>query len=123
MLEVSFSSETIIGLPATLDRADPLSQDRFMRCHQCGTAVSLESGERIEFRQTCLGCEADLHACLNCQHHDPLAHNECREPNAERVSDRARANRCEEFAPRTDSADSSATTDQAIADLEALFKN
>jgi hypothetical protein len=39
----------------------------------------------------------DLHACRNCRHYDPAVNNKCREPNAEWVTDRERANFCEFF--------------------------
>jgi len=67
-------------------------------CHACGFAGELASGDRIGFRDTCTQCDADLHVCLNCAHHDPAAYNECRESSAERVRDRDRSNRCDYFA-------------------------
>jgi len=70
-----------------------------MRCFSCGRQVALAAGERVGFRDACDGCRADLHVCRNCRHHDPSAYNECREPNAERVGERERANRCDYFAP------------------------
>lgn len=70
-----------------------------MRCFACNAAVELGAGERVGFRDSCERCGADLHVCRNCAHHDPSAYNECREPNAERVSERERANRCDYFAP------------------------
>jgi hypothetical protein len=70
-----------------------------MQCFACGQAVELASGERVGFRDTCGRCAADLHVCRNCAHHDPGAHNECREPQAEQVADRERSNRCDWFAP------------------------
>ncbi|MCR9093792.1 MAG: DUF4407 domain-containing protein [bacterium] len=72
-----------------------------MRCHACDAEVELAAGEAIGFRAECDRCAADLHVCLNCDHHDPGAYNECREPSAERVRDRDRANRCEYFRFRT----------------------
>jgi len=70
-----------------------------MRCFGCGGETALASGERVGFRDTCAACGRDLHVCRNCGHHDPSAYNECREPNAERVGDRERANRCDYFVP------------------------
>ena len=66
-------------------------------CNACHFAIELASGERIGFRDTCSACSADLHSCHNCAHHDPNAHNECRESSSERVGDRERANRCDYF--------------------------
>jgi hypothetical protein len=45
----------------------------------------------------CPKCGRDLHACRNCRHYDPAVNNKCREPNAEWVTDRERANFCEFF--------------------------
>jgi hypothetical protein len=95
-----------------------------MHCGACGTSIEFASGERVGFRDACPRCGCDLHACRNCSHHDPGAYNECREPNAERVSDRERANRCDWFAPRTGA--TAATPDpgpDARAALAALFKS
>ena len=94
-----------------------------MRCFGCGTAVELRSGERIGFRDACARCGRDLHACRNCAHHDPGAYNECREPSAERVGDRERANRCDYFAP-AGAAGGTAGGEPARArsGLDSLFK-
>lgn len=93
-----------------------------MQCHACGRAVELASGERVGFRDECPGCGADLHVCRNCRHHDPGAANECREPNAEVVRDRERANRCEYFAPASGGGARSPGRDDARAAIDALFK-
>jgi hypothetical protein len=94
-----------------------------MRCVACGASIELASGERVGFRDECPRCRADLHACRQCAHHDPGAYNECREPNAERVSDRERANRCDWFAPAAASAAAGGDASAAgRAALDALFK-
>jgi len=94
-----------------------------MKCTGCGTDVEIASGERIGFRDTCPKCAADLHACIQCLHHDPAAYNSCREPSAERVADAERANRCEWFAPETDSAGGDNREEvEALSQLDDLFK-
>lgn len=95
-----------------------------MQCFACGATVELATGERVGFRDTCSACAADLHCCRNCAHHDPAAYNECREPNAERVSDRERANRCDYFAPAAGAGGGarSGAADQSRSALEALFQ-
>ncbi len=94
-----------------------------MQCRQCGREVELRAGERVGFRDACEGCGGDLHSCVHCAHHDRSAYNECREPNAERVSDRERANRCDYFAP-ADAGGGVATRgrDEARDALEKLFR-
>ena len=92
-----------------------------MRCFACGLATQLASGERVGFRDTCESCEADLHVCRNCRHHDPSAYNECRESSAERVGASDRARRCDYFSPASGkSADEGAA--QTRDALENLFR-
>jgi hypothetical protein len=50
-------------------------------------------------REVCPSCGADLHCCLNCACYDPHAPQQCREPQAQRVSDKERGNFCDEFTP------------------------
>lgn len=94
-----------------------------MRCFACDVSIDLAAGERVGFRDCCHRCGGDLHVCRNCQHHDPNAANECREPNTEWVSDRERANHCEYFAP-SDRGGGEAAQEAAAAksQLDALFK-
>ncbi len=94
-----------------------------MGCFSCDAAVELAAGERVGFRDTCEECDSDLHVCLNCIHYDSNAYNQCREPNAEWVSDRERANRCDYFAYGDRSRDSAgADPARARAALDELFK-
>lgn len=95
---------------------------RGMRCFSCGRETVLAAGERVGFRDAC-DCGADLHVCRNCVHHDPAAYNECREPQAERVRDRDRANRCEWFQPGGGAGAVAADPRQdARSALDRLFK-
>ena len=93
-----------------------------MICHACQTEIVLAAGESLGFREACDRCRADLHVCLNCLHHDPSAYNECHEPNAERILDRDRANRCEYFRPSGKTRASEDNRDKALTDLEDLFR-
>jgi len=96
-----------------------------MQCVRCGQRVDTSGGRRIAFAETCDGCGTDLHSCVHCTHHDPAAYTECREPNAERVSDRERANRCEYFRPAEAGGPAGgpdAERDHARAALDALFR-
>ena len=47
----------------------------------------------------CPGCRADLHVCRMCEFFDPGVRRGCKEPVAEEVSDRERANFCGYFTP------------------------
>lgn len=92
-----------------------------MNCWHCGRIV--EVGERVGFRDYCPGCDRPLHVCRNCGFYDPTFNNQCREPMAERVVDKERANFCEYFVPAREgrtAAPSSRSADRAA--LENLFK-
>ena len=64
-------------------------------CFFCG--ASLDPKMRIVRDTACPQCGRDLHACVQCRHYDPNAHNQCREPQAEWVTDRERRNFCDYF--------------------------
>jgi hypothetical protein len=93
-----------------------------VRCAACNQDHPLAPGARVGFRDTCESCDADLHSCVNCAHYDPGAQNDCREPSAEHVSGRDRANHCEWFQAGDREGGSGGERSQAIDDLAALFK-
>ena len=95
-------------------------------CHFCGS--SLDPKTRIVRDSVCPNCGQDLHACVQCRHFDRHAHNMCREPQAEWVTDRERRNFCDYFslnlvapsgAKGTQRAD---RTQAARSKLDQLFK-
>ena len=90
-------------------------------CYQCRMAISLE--EPIGRRDTCAGCGAEVRCCLNCAFYDARAADACREPQADLVQHKDRANFCEFFAlgdaPSSPARPSAA---DARAQLDALFK-
>ena len=94
-----------------------------MRCFACDASIELPAGDKVGFRATCDACAADLHCCRNCELHDPAAQNQCREPGAEWVADRERANHCEYFAPSDrGGGEAAAAASAARSALEDLFK-
>lgn len=48
-------------------------------------------------RAECLACHAELHVCRMCRHYDVSKAKQCREPVAEPVRDKTRANFCDWF--------------------------
>jgi hypothetical protein len=90
------------------------------RCGFCGEDLGAGPFGR---REECPRCGRDVHCCLNCRFHDPHAPNECREPQAELVLERDRANFCDFFSPKEGA--SGPTPDpaaEARRKLDALFK-
>lgn len=88
-------------------------------CFSCGhkTPVLGVVGRREE----CIKCRADLHVCKNCQHYDPTAYNECREPSADVVREKDRSNFCDYFTPGEGNGPKDPKKD-LLAAAEALFK-
>lgn len=87
-------------------------------CHFCKARIELK--ERPGRRDVCPGCGRDLHACLQCRFYDKDAYHQCREPQADWVSDKESSNFCDYFefgrVLRTE------VKQDAKSRLEALFK-
>ena len=66
-------------------------------CASCGKPVSRE--DKIGQNDSCDGCGAPLHACVQCRWHDPLVPKQCRQDEAEGERNPAAANHCEWFEP------------------------
>lgn len=66
-------------------------------CWSCATPLPYPNFATVPREAECPKCMRDLHACRNCRHYDPGVNNRCREPNAEWVTDRERANFCDFF--------------------------
>lgn len=90
-----------------------------MRCFSCKKEIQVQGliGRRDECE-----CGADLHCCKNCAHYDPRAYNECKEPQADRILEKERANFCDHFTPGNLSGDDKAQKDKLKNAAEALFK-
>ena len=88
-------------------------------CHRCQKEIELSG--RAGRKDTCPICGAALRCCFNCRFYDEGAHNRCREPNSEWVSDRERSNFCDYFS-FTDKAKDTPVADTARVRAEALFK-
>lgn len=85
----------------------------------------LSLGRVIGRRDECPFCRVDLHCCLNCRFNDPTAPKQCREPAAELVRAKNRANYCDYFVfveSRTGGAQSGEVENSRKA-LDDLFKN
>lgn len=64
-------------------------------CNACRKELSL--GPRVARRDECPHCHADLTCCLNCRFYDRSAPKQCREPIAELVREKDKANYCDHF--------------------------
>lgn len=90
-------------------------------CWKCGASLE-DMSLPLRRLDECRACGAELHACRLCEFFDPAVAKSCREPVAEEVKDKTRANFCDYFRPRAGAyagvADGAA---DARAQLESLF--
>ena len=89
-------------------------------CFSCGKEVERGPGP-VGRSEECPHCHTDLHCCKNCQHYDPKAYNECREPVAEVVREKDRSNFCDHFTPGGKT-NTGPGKDALLSAAEALFK-
>ncbi|ROR32555.1 hypothetical protein [Inmirania thermothiophila] len=76
-----------------------MTREAKLVCWRCGTALD-GIGPRLGRRDACPACRAELHVCRMCALYDPAAAGQCREPVAEPVAEKTRANFCGYFTPR-----------------------
>jgi hypothetical protein len=92
-----------------------------VKCYYCATEISTE--KKITRQQTCPSCGNPLHCCRNCRFFDENAYHQCRETEAEWVSDKASANFCDYFEPGSGRAkQKSISRDEADAKLKEMLK-
>jgi hypothetical protein len=64
-------------------------------CHACKQDLAL--GREVGRKDECPHCHTDLRCCLNCRFFDRSAPKQCREPIAELVREKDKANYCDLF--------------------------
>lgn len=89
-------------------------------CWKCG-ARQADILLPLSRTEVCGACDADLHVCRMCRFYDTSVASACREPVADRVTDKTRANFCGYLELRTDAGTFSAGAAGGSADLDALF--
>lgn len=91
-------------------------------CWKCGTSLEHLSLP-LQRLDECKGCHAELHVCKLCEWYDITVAKHCREPIAEEVKDKERANYCDYFKPVADAYSNAGVTAAAKAksQLDALF--
>lgn len=91
-------------------------------CWRCGAELG-EVPLPMACREECRACHADQHVCRMCRFYSSNAPRSCREPVAEEVADKTRANFCGYFqpAPGARQGDDGRRRIDARAGLEALF--
>lgn len=89
-------------------------------CFSCNKEIQITGV--VGRRDECPQCHADQHSCRNCGHYDPKSYNECREPSAEVVKEKDRANFCDQFVANGTARSGVDQKAQILSAAEALFK-
>lgn len=89
-------------------------------CWKCGASLE-QLSLPLRRLEECRACGAELHVCRLCEFFDPAVAKSCREPVAEEVKDKTRANFCDYFRPRAGAWAATTPADAARAQLESLF--
>jgi len=90
-------------------------------CYRCQKSIPVLGTFKIQRTEDCPYCSTSLHCCKMCKFYDPKVYNECRETNAERITDKEKANFCEYF-NLSDGKNALEVKENLINAAEALFK-
>lgn len=99
-----------------------LCMDDSLVCWKCGGSIS-ELPLPLARLAECPACAADLHVCKLCEFYAKGVSKGCREPIADEVKEKERANFCGYFTPRPDAhvARDDTAARSARAELDSLF--
>lgn len=90
-------------------------------CFHCGVSLA-DMTLPLRRLEVCPDCDSELHVCLMCRYYDTHVAKSCREPIAEEVRDKRRANFCDYFTPRGGAyIPPDPEAEQAQAQLQSLF--
>ena len=68
-----------------------------VNCYKCSNDTELEVNQKVVKSDECLHCASDIHCCKMCKFYESSSYNECREPNADRITEKEKANYCSYF--------------------------
>jgi ribosomal protein L40E len=90
-------------------------------CWKCGASLA-DYTLPLRRLEECRQCHAELHVCRMCEWYSVTVAKHCREPIAEEVKDKERANFCDYFKARPNAHQPvSGAAVKARSELEALF--
>lgn len=92
------------------------------KCYKCEQVLDIIVNKDLGRSDNCNGCFASLRCCMMCKFYDTSAYNECREPTAERILDKEKANFCDHFKVSDGNSDNESQKDSALDAANALFK-
>jgi len=92
-----------------------------IKCYKCKSSSDLEAGAEVIRSDDCDTCGTDLRCCKMCEFYDKNSYNECREPMADRITEKEKANFCDFFKLGSGS-NGNSTAINPVDAANALFK-
>ena len=74
-----------------------MTEQASVHCYSCNKSTLLTTQQKILRHEECPHCQIHLHCCKMCVFYDSTVYNECKEPLAERLVDKEKANFCSYF--------------------------
>ena len=93
-----------------------------VKCFKCDNALILEAGKDANRYENCTKCNASVRCCMMCQFYDTSSYNECREPTADRITDKEKANFCDFFKVSAGGNTYKDHKTEVLSAADALFK-
>lgn len=90
-------------------------------CYKCSKDIGFSPLDKLGRRDSCPHCDTELRVCKMCQFYDVTAYNECKEPTADRIVEKEKANFCDHFTLGSSQVNDN-SKDNLISAADALFK-
>lgn len=92
------------------------------KCYKCSKDLDLAIGKDVSRSEECPSCFSSLRCCKMCDFYDTNSYNECREPTADRIVEKEKANFCDHFKLSAGGANNNINKNSALDAANALFK-
>jgi len=97
--------------------------EKNVTCYNCEAKLELLPEQKVLRHEECDKCMVSLHVCKMCIFYDLTAYNECREPSAERILEKEKANFCSYYILKEDEGHNKNTKGDQLSAANSLFKN
>ncbi len=93
-----------------------------IKCFKCNHVLDFSPMDTVGRQEECPSCYQSLHCCKMCHFYDTASYNECKEPMANRVLEKEKANFCDFFKLGTGS-DGGPDKNDLLSAANSLFKD
>lgn len=66
-------------------------------CYKCNTELQLDQASNISRSEECSKCYSNIRSCMMCTFYSTSSYNECKEPTADRILEKEKANFCDHY--------------------------